>query len=188
MKNLKVFFLGILLSLGMTNCSDPCKDVNCANGNCDEGICNCVAGYEGTLCDTEIRTKYYGIYTADISSCIPDVGLGQGGIDLTQLGALTTVSLIVSPAGNVEFVNLSSTSAIVNFNEDVSITSNFFTIPPTTTTIDDPNLLPIAINLTANGLGEFVDSNTITMDLVVAISLDVIPFPLSQNCTIVFTK
>lgn len=44
--------------------SDPCKDVNCGvNGNCVDGTCVCVAGYEGANCETEMRTKFEGTWT-----------------------------------------------------------------------------------------------------------------------------
>jgi len=185
MKTLKLFLFSILLGFGFTQCSDPCDDVACVNGSCDEGICNCSPGYEGELCDTEIREKYFGIYTGDISSCFPDVG---GQIDIDQLGAFTMVTLIASPGTNVESINLSSSSLFVNFNEDVSITSDFFNIPTTETVIDDPNLIPIAINLSANGIGEFIDENNISMDLVITVTADLIPIPFSQNCEIIFSK
>src|ERR1043165_3643326 len=45
--------------------SDPCKDVICQNGgNCSSGTCVCTAGYEGTNCEIESRTKFFGTYSA----------------------------------------------------------------------------------------------------------------------------
>lgn len=54
--------------LSMNSCKkDPCKDETCtdqgtptANGDvCD---CTCNTGYEGTKCETEMRTKFVGTY------------------------------------------------------------------------------------------------------------------------------
>ncbi len=44
----------------MNSCNpDPCKDVVCQNGGtCVDGTCGCLTGYEGTNCETEMRTKF----------------------------------------------------------------------------------------------------------------------------------
>lgn len=49
----------MLLIFGATSLnsckSDPCEDVSCVNGTCnDDGACLCDNGYEGTLCDQKI--------------------------------------------------------------------------------------------------------------------------------------
>jgi hypothetical protein len=39
--------------------SDKCKTVVCANGGaCSQGVCICLAGYQGTLCEATLRTSY----------------------------------------------------------------------------------------------------------------------------------
>jgi len=47
-----------------TSCKeDKCKAITCAYGGvCNEGNCNCKPGYEGTLCETETRKKFTGIW------------------------------------------------------------------------------------------------------------------------------
>lgn len=50
-----------------TSCNkDECKDVNCNTGTCNEsdGSCTCPTGFEGTSCETEMRTKFYKNNTA----------------------------------------------------------------------------------------------------------------------------
>lgn len=37
-----------------TSCKDDCKDVQCINGSCDEGFCNCFPGFTGNECETRI--------------------------------------------------------------------------------------------------------------------------------------
>jgi len=42
--------------------TDPCSDVECGNGTCFEGICECDAGYDGTDCNIVIRSLFTGVY------------------------------------------------------------------------------------------------------------------------------
>jgi hypothetical protein len=65
MTNSKLRFFGPLLLAGcmlLTSC-DPCRDVDCVNGECVEGSCVCSAGYEGLDCSTAINAKFSGTYT-----------------------------------------------------------------------------------------------------------------------------
>ena len=70
MKNLKSILIAGFLTVGtfatsvFTSCNpDACKDVVCNNGGtCTDGTCSCVAGFEGTNCDTESRTKIFGSF------------------------------------------------------------------------------------------------------------------------------
>lgn len=70
MKSLKSLTLVLTLTVGslffLNSCTqDLCKDVVCQNGGtCDQstGGCDCLAGYEGTNCETEMRTKFLGSY------------------------------------------------------------------------------------------------------------------------------
>lgn len=38
----------------LTGC-DPCSDIDCINGNCNDGTCECYDGYYGTLCDQSVN-------------------------------------------------------------------------------------------------------------------------------------
>lgn len=50
--------------LMLSSCADECKDVVCQNaGVCTDGICDCPNGYEGTLCESEVRAKFKGTWT-----------------------------------------------------------------------------------------------------------------------------
>ena len=59
--------IGMLIAslLIMSACNDPCKDVNCFNGNCEDGTCICDEGYlpdgEG-LCKIGRNSLFEGSY------------------------------------------------------------------------------------------------------------------------------
>ena len=60
-----LFFLSLLFLTSIytfQSCtSDPCKDVVCEHGNCDdEGNCICDDGYGGILCDERLSAKFAG--------------------------------------------------------------------------------------------------------------------------------
>jgi len=60
-----------LVSVGLialfVGCStpNPCSGIDCLNyGLCNDGECLCLAGYEGTVCDTISRDRILGSYVA----------------------------------------------------------------------------------------------------------------------------
>lgn len=60
-----VLALGIMVAFDSCT-EDPCKDITCVNGSTvtvgDQCSCECDAGYEGSSCETLVRTKYLGNY------------------------------------------------------------------------------------------------------------------------------
>ncbi len=48
------FLCCFLFIIIVSACKNECKDVECINGSCDEGICECFPGYTGTQCETRI--------------------------------------------------------------------------------------------------------------------------------------
>jgi len=77
----------IIAALIIVGCSDPCRDVDCGLGACDDGTCICPVGYEGTACETLEIEKYFGTYNETESMCIPS-------------GTLETFELIVAATPN----------------------------------------------------------------------------------------
>ena len=57
----------LFLSLPLFQCVDPCQDVACVNGSCDEGICACAAGWEGTLCDVRLSDRFSGQWSGNFN-------------------------------------------------------------------------------------------------------------------------
>ncbi len=80
----KAFFTVAVLAAVTTISScvkDECADVVCQNGGtCVSGNCDCTAGYEGTLCETQERAKFIGTYTAtdNPGSLVYSVSIGNG--------------------------------------------------------------------------------------------------------------
>ena len=64
MKSFSLFLLSVAFFL--YGC-DKCKDVNCEHGNCEKGDCNCYDYYEGSLCEIEMREKFYGRYNGSLN-------------------------------------------------------------------------------------------------------------------------
>jgi len=49
---MKLHSILLIISLFLFSCSsDPCEGINCVNGFCVDGTCQCDEGYAGTLCD-----------------------------------------------------------------------------------------------------------------------------------------
>jgi len=92
MKNVKYIFsvLFFFLIFMMSSCSDPCKDVQCVNGECIDGVCDCLVGFEGDDCNTLFKTKFFGDYTMLMETCTgPGSGMVPYSISITdsQIGS-----------------------------------------------------------------------------------------------------
>lgn len=166
---------------------DPCLSIDCNNGTCDEGVCNCDEGYEGEFCDTEIRAKYLGIYEGDLSPCIPDLG-GGGQIDTSLFGQFAIGTLVVGPGTNVTDVNLMSALAFGEFDVEASVLNPTFNIPDSETVFEDPNGSGFSLTIGASGFGAFQDENTILMNLIITITIQALPIPITTSCEVVFVK
>jgi hypothetical protein len=57
-------FIGISSAVFYSSCEkDSCADLQCKNGGtCAEGFCRCPSGYEGTVCETAVATKFIGTF------------------------------------------------------------------------------------------------------------------------------
>lgn len=94
MENRKFGLLGALaitITMFVAGCSNPCKKVDCINGECVDGTCNCTAGYEGTDCGSAFNAKFDGSYSL-LETC-------------TVSGPAVAYAVIVSPkSGTIDQV------------------------------------------------------------------------------------
>ena len=168
----------LLVCLSLTQCSDPCDDVDCgANGTCVEGTCNCDPGYEGLSCETEIRAKYIGTYSGDVSACLE--GFGQ---QIPPEFSTISINVTADPNSVNEVVVGSSNPLLSDQSITVDPEDGTFIIPTNSTTIDIEQI-PLPITITVTGNGEWTDENTliVTLDII-------IPLLSTISCTITMTK
>lgn len=87
---LSSLFLGAAL---ITSC-DPCKDVDCVNGTCNEGDCDCDEGWEAADCTTEKRKKFLGDYTGnEVCDTLGNVDSYTIGIEVGT-GAVSNINIV----------------------------------------------------------------------------------------------
>ncbi len=160
--------LSILFCIGLMTvlqfCSDPCKDVNCNAGTCLEGICNCFEGYEGTNCEFEIREKFIGTWTGDISPCIPE--------DLGDLGDMAILSFqVTKDPADVNKFSMQSPNPLIDLSLTAVLTSSTtFDIETTSVEVALPDI-PIPLSVTINGTGQFLDVGQVQLNLTFIIPL-----------------
>lgn len=69
MKRINLLLFAMFSIAILTSCTDPCDDVNCLNeGICDDGTCECIAGFEGKNCEILTRDSIAGNF-AIASTC-----------------------------------------------------------------------------------------------------------------------
>ena len=120
-KILVVFCISFLI---ISSCKDKCKDVNCDNGTCVEGTCNCSEGYEGNDCGTESRSKFIGSYVVN----------GTETCSVSGNSTLTGMSFTISNSSaaiNKITLNLGGGLLILT----ATVNGSSFTIIPTTISV-----------------------------------------------------
>lgn len=55
--NLFVFICCTAVFASSCGAGDPCETLDCVNGDCIDGSCDCETGWEGELCDKESRPR-----------------------------------------------------------------------------------------------------------------------------------
>ncbi len=73
----------IVAVLILTGCSDPCEDVVCGPGMCDDGTCICPDGYDGSSCELLTNRIFAGSWTISDLDC-----------NSSELGLLTSVTIV----------------------------------------------------------------------------------------------
>lgn len=167
MKKMKIFSLSALSALALStmlffsSCTpDPCKDVTCLNnGTCNDGNCECVTGYEGTDCGTEVRAKFLGPYS--VTDGCSASGAATYSININKSNTEINVVLISN------FWNL--------FANNVKATVNGTNLTIATQEPDNDGY-----KVTGNGT---INGNTLTINYTV-----IAPGGASDVCTAICTK
>ena len=126
---LKAMFCCFLLTAvnGIVSCKkdkdkDKCEDVVCQNGgSCNDGVCSCPAGYEGTNCQTEIREKFLGNFLVVADPSCSDPALEEPWNDIPA-----SVTAVPNDASKIQ---IDIAQAII---VTASVNGNEITIDPTT--------------------------------------------------------
>ncbi len=144
--------------IGIMSCKDPCEGI--VNGIEIEGVCECLENYEGELCDTESREKFYGDFEGVLSGCT---------IDIPVLGEyeIPDFPISLSIAENAD--DIAVVNATVGMSEGTAtIDGSEMTLEPTTMEIEAG---PIPVILTLAGVGTLSsDNNQIDMALEISVS------------------
>lgn len=144
MKNLSLKLSGFALMAFLfvfSACNDdPCKDVDCGDfGTCFEGDCNCLTGYEGTMCDIEWSAKFVGSF------------IGQDACTSGNYGPI---------ASNI--TSTSSTAISISNFAGFAAAMSAVVETPTKIVINNPNFVSPDGTFTVNGNGE-ISGNTLTI-------------------------
>ncbi|MCB0794696.1 MAG: hypothetical protein KDB88_08165, partial [Flavobacteriales bacterium] len=94
----------------LTGCKkdDPCDDVVCQNGgSCNDGSCSCATGYEGSTCGTEVRAKFIGSYTGNLTC-----GGQSGTVNMTITNSSAGVTSVVFNDGVDTWIGTVSGSSV----------------------------------------------------------------------------
>jgi len=152
MKWLKLIFCSILF---LTNCSDPCKDVNCGTGTCDDGTCLCETGFEGLNCEIESREKFLGFWTSDDIACDGDEEFIS--------------TFVIIP--NEDSINAKLINPFNSFTLFIDTEEDKFSIPLQSFDFEDElNFIPLQYA----GTGTIVDENTIEITITLSFENQVI--------------
>ena len=150
-----------LSSTVLTSCKedDPCEGVSCLNGGtCDNGTCDCDAGYEGTDCGTQMRTKFIATYSVT---------------EACTSGSYTYVMSMASSASGVNKV-------VINNFADLGITATG-TVNGKTLTIDNGTADVQGVTVSYQGSGQ-INGNILTLTYTYSGSFG------SDSCTSTCTK
>jgi len=180
MKQIGIFLTMAFFALFLSNCSDPCKDIDCNNGSCDDGTCICEEGYTGTNCEAELRAPFIGTFQGDLDC--PDAPF-----DLSMLGFGSLTVVTEGNPDDIFEITISTPSIPFSLFSTGTIDGNKLTLAATSTEIDlsgiPDNPLPIdSLPITTTGDGELDGEN-----IVINVNI-IIPLLGTISCTSVLTR
>lgn len=95
-------FTLVLLIFFMGCSGDPCEDVFCGPGFCDNGICICPDGYTGSSCELLVNDSYFGKFDIVSQECDPTSIVGINGFRIQHKPGGTAYEV------SIEFVGTSA--------------------------------------------------------------------------------
>lgn len=167
------------------NCeTNLCDTIDCVNGDCNPttGACTCNEGFEGEDCGIEIRAKHFGVYSGDLTDCIPAFLITLIPADDREALETTPLEIFASDDG-ITLVTIGSMSAVLDLNVDADVTEDSFTIPEFSQSVDVQGQV---ITITGEGTGQLLDENNMVLDLNLVFNLGAVT--LMQDCTVSFVK
>jgi len=141
-----------------SGCIDKCKDINCNNGFCEEGLCNCQDGWSGENCSDRASAIFNGAW--------------QGQFNCEEESTNATLNILDDP-DDLRKISMNTVGLTLEFNgltfdmDDTplhgTLNNEFtgFTIDTQKFIIDIPNNPGIAVDVYGNGT--MVDLSTIVM-------------------------
>ncbi|HET8573405.1 MAG TPA: hypothetical protein VFL76_05995 [Edaphocola sp.] len=97
-------FFAICAMVVFNSCEkDPCMDLNCKNGSCVDGLCQCPTGWEGAECDIPAASRFLGTYTGSLSC--DNFPIVQENMSITLVSAPNEISLHL-PFGNSSVLHM----------------------------------------------------------------------------------
>jgi len=181
MKKLYLALLLISVSLLSNSCVDKCKNVNCNQGICVEGTCNCYPGYSGEFCDikltSQFKAEWLGSFACEGISRDAAVKIIDFESDIKRL-QLNTVGMAI------EFGTVTLSLDDKPLNAYCSDDYKSFDIPAQNVVF--PPFIPglPGISATITGTGLLIDPT----HLNVSLKVENTDFMVTFNCTGVFTK
>ena len=137
MNKIKSILSAVVLTLGVfgivsySSCSkkenNPCDAVTCQNGGtCNDGKCQCPAGYEGASCETKTINKFVGSW--NVTELL---SLGGSNTTLDSTGYVITINVANSTTTTELLIdNIGNAGNVVRLNGTVS--GNNITVEPAT--------------------------------------------------------
>lgn len=112
MKNIKSTFITIITLLGLSttlflsSCvQDPCVDLLCQNGGqCNDGYCECIEGYEGSECEIKTASRFVGEYKGSLRCDQFPIDFTDVTINLHEEPNIITLTM---GAGNTSILDMS---------------------------------------------------------------------------------
>jgi hypothetical protein len=164
----------LVLILTLFQCADPCKEVECNNGSCLEGVCECDEGYEGEFCDGRKSERFTGQWEG-LFDCVDisenaTVNIEDHETDIRRI-TLNTVGLEMGYDG----FSFTLDNTLLNGMINQSFTG--LVIDTQSMTIEIPNNPGISADVF--GSATLVDENT--LDLLIKVKND--DFGVTFSCS-----